>query len=143
MKKAEEYAEEYIIREHSEAQSEEVFLLMKGFIAGFRIGDDYRMQRVSPYEYIIETVSIYYDIPIDIMKQKTRKREIVFARQVSFYLGKIYTNLSLYMLGVFFDQDHSTALHGINVIENLIFSDRTIRLEIKELKEIINEKLMK
>jgi len=141
MKTAEQYAEEYILNNYPDAKSGEVFLIMKGFIAGFRIGDDHRVQRVLPYEYIIGTVSLYYDIPVETMKKKTRKQEVVFARQLSFYLGKQYTKLSLYSLGKFFDKDHATVLHGIKMIENFMFSDRTIRLEIQELNKIIKEKL--
>ena len=137
----EKYAEEFITKKFPDANSKDVFLLMKGFIAGFTIGEDLRMRRVSPYEWIIEIISHYYDIPIETMKQKTRKREIVQARQISYYFGNNYTNLSFYSLGKFFDQDHATALHGIKSINNLIFSNRDIRREINELETRIAEKL--
>jgi len=141
MKNPETYAEEFVIKEFPEANSRDVFLLAKGFIAGFKIGEDLRMKRMSPYEYIIDIISTYYDMPIKIMKQKTRKREIVQARQISFYFGKKYTNFSLYRLGKFFELDHATALHGIVVIENLKDTNRNFRKELKEIEEIIEEKL--
>lgn len=137
----EKYAEEFITKKFPDANSKDVFLLMKGFIAGFTIGEDLRMRRVSPYEWIIEIISHYYDIPIETMKQKTRKREIVQARQISYYFGKKYTNFSLYRLGKFFELDHATALHGIVVIENLKDTNRNFRKELKEIEEIIEEKL--
>jgi len=141
MKSPEQYAEEFIISEFPEAKANEVFLLRKGYLAGFQKGEDLRMQRISPYEYIIGVISSYQNIPIEIMKQKTRKQEIVFARQLCYYFGKKSTNLSLYMLSKPFDQDHATALHGIQVIDNLIFTDRNMRTEINEIKGKIEEKL--
>src|SRR3989339_223882 len=50
-------------------------------------------------DYIQKVVSDYFNIPIDLMHSKTRKREIVQARQISMYFSKSLTKFSLAMIG--------------------------------------------
>jgi chromosomal replication initiator protein len=44
----------------------------------------------------------YFDISIEKLKEKTRKRSIVQARQLSMYLAKNYTKNSLKVIGKHF-----------------------------------------
>ena len=39
-------------------------------------------------DFIQKVVSQYFEVPIDILKSKTRKRQVVQARQISMYLAK-------------------------------------------------------
>jgi chromosomal replication initiator protein len=49
-------------------------------------------------DIIIEIVCDYYKIPIEVFHSKTRKREIVQARQIAMHFAKIYTKESLYTI---------------------------------------------
>ena len=54
---------------------------------------------------------------------KSRKQEIVFARQVAMYLIRDLTSASLKTIGNFFGgRDHTTVMHSVNTIENLLSS---------------------
>ena len=68
------------------------------------------------------------------MKDKTRKREIVVARQVSMYLAKEYTNMSLKSIGSHFGgRDHSTVIHAIQSINNLMETDKKFNATMQEV----------
>src|SRR5690606_16725419 len=60
-------------------------------------------------EYIQKLVCEYFEVPVEMVKSKTRKREIVQARQISMYLAKNHTKSSLKSIGSFFGgRAHST-----------------------------------
>ena len=46
-------------------------------------------------DYIQKVVCDYFDLPIELLKSKTRKREIVQARQIAMYFAKKMTKSSL------------------------------------------------
>ena len=51
-------------------------------------------------EYIQKVVCDYFDLPIELMKSKTRKREVVQARQIAMYFSKKMTKSSLANIGM-------------------------------------------
>src|SRR6476620_3232376 len=60
-------------------------------------------------ETIQKMVCEYYDVAYDKLLQKTRKREIVQARQITMYLAKAFTKNSLKTIGEHFGgRDHTT-----------------------------------
>lgn len=92
-------------------------------------------------DYIIKLVSKYYNIESDLLKTKTRKREICFPRQAAMYLIKENTNLSLTHIGGLFNgKDHATVLHAKRTVANLMQSDKTIGLDLKKLQKVIKFK---
>lgn len=87
-------------------------------------------------DYIQKVVSDYYKIPVDVMQGKTRKREIVQARQVSMYFSKSLTKASLASIGSQIGgKDHATVLHACKTVNNLIDTDRHFRNQIKEIEK--------
>jgi hypothetical protein len=92
-------------------------------------------------DYIIKLVSKYYNIDSELLKTKTRKREICFPRQAAMYLIKENTNLSLTHIGGLFNgKDHATVLHAKRTVANLMQSDKTIGLDLKKLQKVIKFK---
>jgi len=72
-------------------------------------------------EEIQKVVCNYFDIPDDLLRGKSRKKEIAFARQVAMYLCKEMTQYSLKSIGLHFGgRDHTTIIHGVRTISNLI-----------------------
>lgn len=89
-------------------------------------------------EEIQRIVSSHYDISDDMLRAKTRKKEIAFVRQVAMYLAKELTNSSLKTIGLHFGgRDHSTVIHAIQTIEQLIKNDEKVREDIEALKHKI------
>lgn len=90
-------------------------------------------------EEIQRIVSDYYDIPNDLLRAKTRKQEVVIARQVSMYLAKELTNCSLKTIGLNFGgRDHSTVIHAYQTVEEQIKIDPKFRTTIDQIKKKID-----
>ncbi|NOY36054.1 MAG: chromosomal replication initiator protein DnaA [Chlorobi bacterium] len=85
-------------------------------------------------EYIQKVVSEYFNVPIELILSKTRKREIVQARQVAMYFSKNLTKSSLTTIGSKIGgKDHATVLHACKTVNNLIDTDKRFRLQIEEI----------
>jgi chromosomal replication initiator protein len=92
-------------------------------------------------DYIQKFVSEYFSVTIDQMKDKTRKREIVIARQVAMYFAKEYTNMSLKSIGTHFGgRDHSTVIHALTSVSDLMDTDKKFRATMQELIKKIKVK---
>jgi chromosomal replication initiator protein len=93
-------------------------------------------KREITIEYIQKIVCDYYKIPIDFIQGKTRKREIVQARQVSMYFSKSLTKSSLASIGTHIGgKDHATVLHACKTVNNLIDTDKHFRNQINEIEK--------
>ncbi|WP_462247911.1 chromosomal replication initiator protein DnaA [Ekhidna sp.] len=87
-------------------------------------------------DYIQKTVSDYFHVGQDDLKAKTRKKEIVIARQVAMYFSKDYTNHSLKSIGYHFGgRDHSTVIHALQSVNDMMDTDAKFRYSVDELKK--------
>lgn len=87
-------------------------------------------------DYIQKVVSDYFSIPIDLMHSKTRKREIVQARQIAMYFSKILTKSSLATIGSQIGgKDHATVLHACKTVNNLSDTDKRFRVFIEDIEK--------
>lgn len=92
-------------------------------------------------DFIQKTVSEYFSVSLEDMKAKTRKKEIVIARQVAMYFAKEYTHHSLKSIGFHFGgRDHSTVIHGVQSINDMIETDSKFKLSVEELKKKLKMK---
>lgn len=90
-------------------------------------------------DYIQKVVCDYFDLPIELMKSKTRKREVVQARQIAMYFAKNYTKSSLATIGAHCGgKDHATVLHACKTVNNLMETDKRFKSYIEELEKKIN-----
>ena len=86
-------------------------------------------------EQIQRTVCEFFDLPEDLLRAKTRKQEVVIARQVAMYLAKDLTNASLKTIGLHFGgRDHSTVIHAYQAVEDRTQTDTQFRQNIEHLK---------
>lgn len=84
------------------------------------------------------TIDVIYTICSEVTGQvhrKTRKRGVVQMRQLVFFFAKKYTCMSLSEIGLYFNQDHATVLHGIKTINDLIETDAQIRLYVTKIDD--------
>lgn len=87
---------------------------------------------------IKQEVAAYYNQKVDLLSAKTRKHEVVLARQMSMYLAKNLTQMSLKSIGMHFGgRDHTTVLHSCQQIMNYIDTDKKIRLDVEFLKKAL------
>jgi len=87
-------------------------------------------------DYIQKIVCNYYNIGLEQLQSRTRKREIVQARQVAMYFSKSLTKSSLATIGSQIGgKDHATVLHACKTVNNLIETDKRFRLQIDEIEK--------
>ena len=87
-------------------------------------------------DYIQKVVCDYFDIPIETMKSKTRKREIVQCRQLAMYFSKQMTKSSLAMIGKHCgNKDHATVLHACKTVNNLADTDKRFKGYISDIEK--------
>lgn len=96
------------------------------------------ISREVSIDFIQKTVCDYYNLPIDQLKEQTRKRMIVQARQLSMFLAKNYTKNSLKVIGKHFGgRDHSTVIHSCQAVQNLIDTDDEFKEQVDEIQKKI------
>lgn len=89
-------------------------------------------------DFIQKIVCDYFNLPVDAINSKTRKREIVQARQISMYFAKKHTKASLATIGLHCgNKDHATVLHACKTVNNLIDTDKQFRVYVEELDKKI------
>lgn len=89
-------------------------------------------------DYIQKVVCDFFDMPLEAINSKTRKREIVQARQLAMFFSKKHTKNSLATIGLHCgNKDHATVLHACRTVNNLVETDKQFRGYVEE----INKKL--
>ena len=87
-------------------------------------------------ENIQKMVCEYFDVPYEKLQQKTRKREIVQARQITMYLAKAFTKNSLKTIGEHFGgRDHTTVIHSCQTVKDLMDTDSVFKENVMELTQ--------
>ena len=78
----------------------------------------------------------YFKVSIDALQSKTRKRDIVQARQLAMYFAKKYTNASLSSIGIQIGKrDHATVLHACKTVDNLFETDKLFKSYVDDLNK--------
>jgi chromosomal replication initiator protein len=84
---------------------------------------------------IMEQVCASMKLELQALQVKSRKREIVLARQLAMYLSKKYTDCSLSHIGkVIGKKDHSTVLHACKIIKDQLEINKPFRLRVEEIE---------
>lgn len=87
-------------------------------------------------DYIQKIVCDYFNMPIDSLQTKTRKREVVQARQIAMYFSKNLTKNSLSAIGSLIgSKDHATVLHACKTVNNLLDTDRQFKMDVEEIEK--------
>jgi chromosomal replication initiator protein len=89
-------------------------------------------------DYIQKVVCDYFQLEMDMLKSKTRKRNVVQARQIAMYFAKNMTKSSLSSIGAHCGgKDHATVLHACRTVNNLIETDKKFKASVQELQKKI------
>jgi len=112
--------------------------LVKGVVENFVSG----ISKEITIDNIKQLVSDHLKVPVDKIQGKTRKREVVMARQLSMYLAKHHTNSSLKAIGDNFGgRDHSTVIYSCKTVEDLIDTDPLVKDALHELEKKVKMSL--
>lgn len=98
-------------------------------------------QKEITVDYIQKKICDYFKLPLEELQSKTRKRDIVQARQLAMYFAKKYTNASLSSIGnQIGKRDHATVLHACKTVDNLSETDKLFKSYVDDLnKKIVSE----
>lgn len=91
-------------------------------------------KREVSIDYIQKVVSDYFQMDVDTLQSKTRKRHIVQARQLAMFFAKKFTKASLASIGSQIGKrDHATVLHACKTVDNLSTTDKQFRKYVEDL----------
>jgi chromosomal replication initiator protein len=93
-------------------------------------------KRELSIEYISKVVCDYFSMPVDALQTKTRKREVVQARQIAMYFSKSLTKYSLASIGAQIgSKDHASVLHACKTVNNLKDTDKNFRQFVEDIEK--------
>ncbi len=97
------------------------------------------VSREITIEAIQQIVGEHLKIEVDELKAKTRKRAIVQARQIAMFFAKEMTRHSLKSIGLHFGgRDHSTVIHALQTVGDLIATDKFFKQSVNEIRKRIS-----
>ncbi|MFV0471876.1 MAG: chromosomal replication initiator protein DnaA [Paludibacteraceae bacterium] len=92
--------------------------------------------KTNTMEEIRQVVCDYFKLSIDAISTKSRKMEVVQARQIAMFFSKQLTKNSLSTIGKYIGQrDHATVLHACKKVEDLMETDKYFRQNVLEIEE--------
>jgi chromosomal replication initiator protein len=84
---------------------------------------------------IQEVIADFFQVTIADLKSKSRKKEVVYPRQLAMFLAKEYTDLPLKSIGYHFGgRDHSTVIHSIQSINLLMGETPDVEETLQKLR---------
>lgn len=87
---------------------------------------------------IKDAVCNYYNIKPEKLVMRSRKREIVVARQVAMYLSKKHTSTALASIGSLLGRyDHATVLYACKTIEGQLQVDKELQKAVNEIEQMM------
>lgn len=91
--------------------------------------------RIITVESIAKAVSGHFKLALGDIKGKTRKKEVALARHIAMYMSHKILKKTLEEIGEYFDnRDHSTVIHGIKKIQNLLKEDSKVSQMLYEIE---------
>ena len=92
------------------------------------------VKREISIDYIQKIVSDYFQLDLETLQSKTRKRHVVQARQLAMFFAKKFTKASLASIGSQIGKrDHATVLHACKTVNNLSTTDKQFRKYVEDL----------
>ena len=85
-----------------------------------------------------KVVCEYFNITRDTLLSKTRKRQIVQARQIAMYMSRSLINCSLSTIGAEIGgKDHATVLHACTTVSDLMATDKTFKQYVTDIEKLL------
>jgi chromosomal replication initiator protein len=99
------------------------------------------IDRENPMYWIANYISRLYGVSIENLKSKSRDRKYVDPRHISMYFIKEYhRSFSLKSIGEYFGgRDHSTVIHALENVSDLMDTDKQFKEKIKRAKVALNK----
>lgn len=95
---------------------------------------------------LIKDVSDYFKMPVEVLKSRSRKHEIVRARYIAIYfmVQLFIKKYSYETIGQFVGgYDHATVTHSLKTLKNLMQTNPKVKREVDDVLKKINEHIYK
>lgn len=89
---------------------------------------------------ICDAVALAFQIPSELLKQPTRRRNISFPRQIAVHFAIKYSGKTTTEIGRYFGQDHSTIIFSNKKIIDYITTNQFIE-QINKVETVLNNTL--
>ena len=86
-------------------------------------------------EMIIRTTAQTFGFSVEDVLSSSRRQPLVLCRQISMYLCRELTDLSLPKIGEHFNRDHTTVLHSVEKVKRILRSDRAVFDRVNQLTQ--------
>ena len=86
---------------------------------------------------IQKKVAEHFNISVKEMQSSRRARTVARPRQIAMYLAKQLTSRSLPEIGRKFDRDHTTVMHAVRKVEELILEDSSLAENVDALRRAL------
>ena len=84
---------------------------------------------------IMESVCKHFNVTMAAVSSRSRKRELVMARQVSMYLAQKYTKMPTSRIGKLIGgRDHSTVIHSCTQVEQRLKVDKAFSADLSSIE---------
>lgn len=88
-------------------------------------------KKVLSLKKIAMSVAEFYNISMDDLLKQSRRKEYVKPRQIAMYIARKELSSSFPTIGDFFGgRDHTTVMHGVEKIENIVSVDEVLKQEL-------------
>jgi chromosomal replication initiator protein len=84
---------------------------------------------------IIRATAVAYGFTVEDVLSPSRRQPLVLCRQISMYLCRELTDLSLPKIGEHFKRDHTTVLHSVEKVKRTLRSDRAVFDRVTQLTQ--------
>lgn len=93
--------------------------------------------RRTTIDEIQKKVAEHFNISVKEMQSSRRARTVARPRQIAMYLAKQLTSRSLPEIGRKFDRDHTTVMHAVRKVEELIMEDASLAENVDTLRRVL------
>ena len=98
------------------------------------------MKDANRIQSIILAVSDYTGICPEQIVSTTRKENIVRARHIAMWICRYYTRTSLQSIAACFNcKRHATVIHAAKATEDMFFTDKNLKTDLKAIIENLNQ----
>jgi chromosomal replication initiator protein len=97
--------------------------------------------RPTDRKTIQDHVAKYFALDPTLLASRSRKRNVLYPRQIGMYLTRKHTEESLESIGQLYNRDHASVLHALRSLEKKMKSSARVTREVQFIEDKLLEKL--
>lgn len=120
---------------HAAGEKKEITVDFVESIIGNIVGEEKNEMTIGKVQNV---VCDYFKITKEVLVSKSRKRQIVQARQIAMYMSRNFLGCSLSTIGAELGgKDHATVLHACSTVSDLIATDKTFKQYVSDIEKLL------